>query len=180
MNRFGLCDPATARLLVDMESERVSWAWLFKGWGKNLQLQMASMNRKFEEYFEMAAKAKKNVASAPKSQGEFVWKGFVDVKLTEEHKASYAAWDIQDGDVWDGIATYCEAGVKIAITYNQKNASFTCSGTGQPTSGANSGYCVNAYAKSPYEAARVWLFKVSAVLSDDWSAYENPDDDGIG
>lgn len=128
----------------------------------------------------MAGKLKKQVAASAQNLPEFSWKGFVDVKLTEEHKAAYGAWDIQDSDVWDGIATYCEAGVKIALTYNSKNSSFTCSGTGQPASGANNGYCVNAYAKSPYEAARVWLFKVSAVLPDIWNTYTAPDTDSIG
>jgi hypothetical protein len=178
--RFGLLPPEAAGLLVALVNRRSKWAWLFKGWGKNTVILMASMNREFEEYFEMAAKAKSKVASGARNLPDFVWKGFVDVKLTEEHKAAYAAWDIQDSDVWDGIASYCEAGVKIAITYNQKNASFTCSGTGQPASGSNNGYCVNAYAKSPYEAARVWLFKVSTILPDDWSSFAQEDTFDIG
>lgn len=180
MSKYGLVSPDIAALLEAMELERKSWSWLFSGWGKNEQLRMASMNRSIKEYYEMAAKAKSKLAAGKKDLPEFSWKGFVDVKLTDSDKASYAAWDVADSDVWDGIATYCEAGVKIALTYNQQNSSFTCSGTGQPAAGANNGYCVNAYAKSPYEAARVWLFKVSTILPDVWSEYDAGDGDAIG
>ncbi len=180
MNRFGLVTPDTAELLIQLEAERKSWSWLFKGWGKNNQLCMASMNRSFKEYYDMAGKAKSKLASGKRDLPEFSWKGFVDVKLSDQDKANYAAWDVADSDVWDGIATYCEAGVKIALTYNAQNSSFTCSGTGQPASGQNNGYCVNAYAKSPYEAARVWLYKVSVLLPDVWSEYDAGESDSIG
>jgi len=180
MRKYGMAPAEAGRLLLLMELERRNWAWLWKPGVWKDPMIMASMNRKFEEYFDMAQKAKKAVAAGKKSLPEFVWKGFVDVKLSEQDKANYTAWDLADSDVWDGIATYCEAGIKIALTYNAQNASYTCSGTGQPAAGANNGYCVNAYAKSPYEAARVWLFKVSAILPETWSDYESGEADAIG
>lgn len=128
----------------------------------------------------MAVKAKKAIAREPKSPGEFTWKGFVDVKLTDTDKANLAAWDVSDSDVWDGIAQYCEAGIKVAVSYNAKNASFTCAGTGQASSGENNGYCVVAYAKTPYDAARVWLFKVATMLPAVWCEYDVGDSDDIG
>lgn len=165
--------------------QRLQWRkaglkWVVPGFAGKNAVFVQSFNRICEEIFDMAAKRTKTTAKAKASKTEFVWKGFVDVKLSDQDKGNYAAWDIEDDAVWDGIASYCEAGIKIALTYNASNASFTCSGTGQAASGNNNGWCVNAYAKSPYEAARVWLFKVSVILPPDWEDYDAGDADSIG
>ena len=128
----------------------------------------------------MAKQAKAAMASAPKKQVEFQWKGFINVNLTAEQKAAYKGWDVQDDDVWDGISTYCAAGYKINLSYNKANDKFNCTGTGQPDTGTNNGFAVSAFANSPYEAARVWLFKVSTILPDDWSTFSNGEVDDIG
>jgi hypothetical protein len=178
--RYGLTNREAAGLLNALTAERNSWA-LKKLWFQDNKARFAqSLNRSFEEYYDMAEKAKRKIGQGTKVDSEFTWKGFVDVKLNDTHKANYAAWDIEDNDVWDGIATYCEAGVKIAISYNKQNASFNCAGTGQTAAGANSGYCVVAHAKSPYEAARVWLYKVSAILPNVWNEYDSGNEDDIG
>lgn len=180
MRRFGLLDDEAARLLIEMLERHRAMTRIVPKFGDNKPRQMQSINRFCEEIFQMAAKAKNAMASKKRESTEFQWKGFVDVKLTDNDKANYAAWDIADSDVWDGIATYCEAGIKIALSYNTQNSSFNCAGTGQPSSGANNGYCVVAHAKSPYEAARVWLFKVSTLLPDVWSDYDAGNADDIG
>lgn len=180
MAKYGLVSREAALILNAMQVERRYWPVLFKSWGNNYAIQMASINRKLEEYYEMANKAKKAVASGQTTKGEFSWKGFIECKLSDTDKANYAAWDVADSDVWDGIAQYCEAGIKIAITYNAQNASFNCAGTGQPASGENNGYCVVAHAKTPYEAARVWLFKVATLLPPAWATYDAGHADDIG
>lgn len=178
--KYGLVSREAAAILTAMETDRRYWPRLFKSWGKNNAIQMASINRKLEEYYEMAKAAKKAVSSGQTSKAEFSWKGFVECKLSDSDKANYLAWDVADSDVWDGIAQYCEAGIKIALSYNTQNASFNCAGTGQPASGANNGYCVVAHAKTPYEAARVWLFKVATILPATWSEYDAGDSEDIG
>lgn len=139
-----------------------------------------SFNRYTQEYYGMAAKLKKAIAKKPITRAEFEWKGFVNVSLTVEQKETYKTWDIQDDDVWDGLAQYCAAGYKVNLSFNKQNDKFNCTGTGQPESGANSGYAVSAFANTPYEAARVWLFKVSTVLPDVWTEYESGVADDIG
>lgn len=180
MRRFGLLEDEAARLLIQMVERERAMSRVVPMFADNKPRQMQSINRFLEEIFEMAAKAKKAIASGKSATPEFSWKGFIDVKLSDADKGNYAAWDIADSDVWDGIATYCESGVKIALSYNAQNASFNCAGTGQPASGANNGYCVVAHAKTPYEAARVWLFKVSTMLPDVWNEYDAGDSDSIG
>jgi len=144
------------------------------------ELVIQSFNRYTEEIYNMAAKLKKTIASGKVKQQEFEWKGFVNVSLNSDQKEQYKAWDLQDDDVWDGIAQYCAAGYKINLSFNKQNDKFNCTGTGQPAAGANNGYAVSAFANTPYEAARVWLFKVSSVLPDIWSEYKSEDEDDIG
>lgn len=180
MTRYGLCERQTSALLCDLVSYRLDLPSRFRFFSPDKHRLMQSINRSYEEYYEMATKAKKAMSSTPKSDGEFQWKGFIDVKLGDVEKANLSLWDVNDGDVWDGIAQYCEAGVKVALTYNKANASFNCAGTGQPASGANNGYCVVAHARDPYTAARVWLFKVATLLPAVWSEYDSGDTDDIG
>lgn len=178
--RYGLTNREAAELLILMEKERGYWQQK-RLWFQNDKMRlMQSMNRNITEYYDMAIKVKNKIASKASKEQEFSWKGFVDVKLSDSDKANYSSWDIEDNDVWDGIATYCEAGVKIAISFNKQNASFNCAGTGQAASGDNNGYCVVAHAKSPYEAARVWLYKVSAILPPIWNEYDSGGQDDIG
>jgi hypothetical protein len=146
----------------------------------NRERVIQSFNRYTEEYYIMAAKLKTKIASKSPTRQEFVWQGFVNVNLTVEQKEEYRAWDVEDSEVWDGIATYCAAGYKVALSFNKQNDKFSCTGTGQPETGDNSGYAVSAFANTPYEAARVWLFKVSVVLPERWKdhAADAPDDIG--
>lgn len=140
-------------------------------WPKQPMIAEQSINRYFMEYYEMAAKAKAKIAAKQTTKKEFVWKGFVNAKLTEDHRQAFEAWDLQDSDVWDGIATYCEAGYKFNVTYNSGNSSFNCTVTGQPECGDNSGWAVSSFAKTPYDASRVTLYKLHAVLPAVWADY---------
>lgn len=180
MKQYGLASSEARVWLRFMDDERKHWAETFKFFSKKPLLELASINRKLEEYYVMAQKAKKAIASAPSRREDFAWKGFIDVKLSDSEKANLLAWDVADGDIWDGLARYCAAGIKISLSFNAKNDSFTCAGTGQPDAGPNHGYCVVAYAKTPYDAARVWLFKVATILPDSWSEYDSGDADAFG
>lgn len=158
-----------------------------QGWGENVvyfsnnrERAIQSFNRTTGELYIVASKLKKAIASKPSARKEFEWKGFINVDLTSDQKEAYRAWDIQDSDVWDGIATYAQSGVKVQLSYNKQNDKFNCTGTGQPDAGDNSGYAVSAFGRTPYDAARVWLFKVSSVLPDVWTDYAGADGDDIG
>ena len=128
--------------------------------------------------------ASKNLKSKLKvkvgKEADFEWKGFINVTLTSEQKEAFAAWDIQDADVWEGLATYAQTGYKVQLSFNRQNDKFNCTFTGQPACGDNSGYAVSAFANSPYQAVRVGLFKVSSVLPEVWSEYDTSEADEIG
>lgn len=163
-----------------LESVMIGWGANVVYFSNNRDRAVQSFNRSLEDIYTMAAKLKKAVASGKVERKEFVWNGFINVSLTADQKEAYRAWDIEDTDVWDGIAQYAVAGVKIQMSYNKQNDKFNCTGTGQPESGANSGYAISAFGNSPYNAARVWLYKVSAVVPDVWTEYEGAADDDIG
>jgi len=141
---------------------------------------MQSFNRYTEEIHNVAAKVQKKIAQQPQDKREFVWRGFIDVKMSEMDKANMQAWDITDQDVWDGIAQYCEAGVKVTMVWSPQQKAFICSGVGQANAGVNAGWCVTAFAKDPYSAARTWLFKVATMLPADWTEYQQPDGNDFG
>lgn len=146
----------------------------------NRERAIQSFNRYMEDIVAATKKLKKDVGVKAVSRKEFEWKGFINVNLTGEQKESFKAWDIQDDDVWDGVAQYAAAGYKIQLSFNKQNDKFNCTGTGQPETNSNSGYAVSAFANTPYEAVRVWLFKVSVVLPDDWTEYQASEADDIG
>lgn len=125
-------------------------------------IDVQKANEAFREKYGMAKPKKWDGA----------WKGFVDVKLSDEQREQYASWDVQDVEVWEGLAIFGEAGNKFSLTYNRQNdtwnAAYTCNMEGSP----NAGYTVTGFAPTPYEATRVLLFKMQCVLPDDWSDYK--------
>jgi len=175
--------------LYGKEAESLEF-WL-KGFGcavfsnvrhwKNTPLTLqASVNRSFDEYHNRANKLRGELGVAKKTFENSTWKGFVNVSLTAEQKEAYNVWDIQDSDVWDGLATYGEKGYKFSLTYNATNANWVAAYTGTEDAGKNAGYAVTGFASDPYNAARVLLFKVSAILPDVWKDYKPLPQDAIG
>lgn len=167
-------------LAKTMRAVRWHWGENVVYFSNNRERAIQSFNRSTQEISDVAAKLKKALASGKVSRKEFEWKGFINVNLTADQKEAYRAWDIADDDVWDGIASYATAGIKIQLSFNKQNDKFNCTGTGQPESGDNSGYAVSAFGNSPYNAARVWLFKLSCVLPDVWTDFVGAADDDIG
>lgn len=145
------------------------------------EIATQSYNRTFEEYYTLAKTTKAALTGKqPQTKGEFTWHGFVNVMLTSEQREAYAAWDVADQDVWDGVATYVASGYKLSLAFNKQNDKFTATLTGQPEAGANSGYAVSGFANDPYSATRVLLFKVACVLTDAWLDYKSDLADDIG
>jgi hypothetical protein len=151
-------------------------------WGKNAYGKMQyfakdkaraqqSVERSFEQYYALANQLRGVYGMAKKEFKSSDWKGFVDVKLTDEHRLQLDVWDIHDGDIFDGLATYGEGGYKFSLTYQKQQDSWVATYTGQDTAGKNAGYSVTAYAPTPYDAMRTLLFKVTVILPENWHDY---------
>lgn len=171
----------------DVLSARDELRFVIHKWGENVvyfskrpDTAVMSFNRGLEDILAATKNLKAKLKVKQAKDEEFEWKGFINVNLTNEQKAQFAAWDIEDGDVWEGLATYAQYGYKINLSFNRQNDKFNITFTGQPVCGVNSGFAVSAFASSPYNAARVGLFKISVVLPEDWSQYDPGDADDIG
>jgi len=139
-----------------------------------------SIARRFADYHDGCNYLRGEIGVAKKDFTNGTWKGFVNVPLSAEQKEQYASWDIEDNDVWDGLAAYGEKGYKFSLTYNAGNANWMATYTAQADSGKNEGYAVTGFANDPYSAARVLLFKVSCVLPDVWKDFKPLPQDSIG
>jgi hypothetical protein len=149
-------------------------------WKNTRPTLAASICRSFAEYHYRADKLREELGVAKKIFENSSWKGFVNVSLTAEQKEAYASWDLEDADVWLGLATYGEKGYKFSLTWSDNNSNWVATYTGTESAAKNAGYAVSGFAGSPYDAARVLLFKVSAILPDTWKEFKPLPHDSIG
>ncbi len=141
---------------------------------RGVKMLEQGVERSFEAYHTKANKLREALGMAKKDFKQTDWRGFIDVRMSDDLIDQYEAWDIHDSDVWDGLATYGERGYKFSLSYNAQSDNWVASYTGTTVVGANAGFTLSAFAGAPYEAARVLLFKVSCVLPDDWAEYRPP------
>lgn len=106
---------------------------------------------------------------ARKDKYQFTWKGFKDVKLSDTQKQAYEAWDAQDEELYELVATTVQAGYKFSCVYNTSNDTFIATLTGGQGSGAADGYSMSAFAPDWYNALRVLMFKHVEILAGDWT-----------
>lgn len=139
-----------------------------------------SVARHWDTFHRLMNDLRKALNVAKKTFDNGTWKGFINLSLSAEQKEQYASWDIEDSDVWLGLATYGEKGYKFSLTYNVANSNWVATYTGQEQAGKNSGYAVTGFASDPYNAARVLLFKVSCILPDVWKDFAPLPLDTIG
>lgn len=149
-------------------------------WEREPERCVQSVTRSFEDYHKTANLLREEIGVAKKDFSNSTFKGFINVPLSPEQKEAFGDWDIQDADVWDGLATYGEKGYKFSLSHNKSNESWIATFTAGEDTGKNSGYCVSGFASDPYNAARVLLFKVSAILPDVWKDFKPLPSDTIG
>jgi hypothetical protein len=115
-----------------------------------------------------------------KSRNETDWKGFVNVRLGAEERDALDAWDIQDGDVFEGLGGYLTGGYKLSVSYQKDQVSYVATIIGLDGTKKNAGRAVTAYGPDLYNALRTVLFKVVTLLPDDWTEYKPSPSDNIG
>lgn len=142
--------------------------------------QLQSLERKLEYRHTLCNLLRRELKVPKKDFSDSGWKGFVNVTLTGEQKTALQAWDIQDGDIWDGIASYNETGYKVTSSFNAANKSFTATVIGGEGTGKNAGRAVSAFAPTPYQAMRTLLFKISVLLPPVWTDYKAAVGDDVG
>lgn len=116
----------------------------------------------------------REVLDVPKQTPKKVeWAGFVDIRLTADQIDAFQSWDIQDDDVWLGMAGDVQGGYKFTSAYNGQNdtfsASYTCNILGDP----NAGYTLSAFGPDFYTACRMLLYKHHVVSNYNWTSYKS-------
>lgn len=106
----------------------------------------------------------------------FEFKGFANMKLTDDMKGDFDAWDCHDGDVFDGVAGLLSAGYKLSVSETADRKGVSCSVTGTQHHKKNHGLCVTSYAPTVYDAFRLALYKVTVLMPDDWNTISETGD----
>jgi hypothetical protein len=101
------------------------------------------------------------------------WKGFVNYVLSEEDKAAYSEWDVDDHDLWLLVAGHEQCGYKLSHTYNAKNDTFNANYVCNDEKSPNKGYCLSAFAPDWYNAVKILAFKHEVVLDGIWVGKES-------
>jgi hypothetical protein len=119
------------------------------------------------------------VAKKTRSSGSNGWKGFIDRPLSRDEREQCIHWDAGELSLEELLASLCESGYKISLTYNEKTQSFIFSLTGQDGSGKNAGYTLTSHARTVGQAAHVGAFKHYVLLEEDWNTatYVDMDND---
>lgn len=102
------------------------------------------------------------------SDRQSTWKGFVDVKMSEQEKELFSAWEVHDDDLFVLLADAVAHGHKMSLTFNKQNDTFVASFTGNEGTKDHEGYTLSAYAGDWYLAVRALLFKHTVLLDLNW------------
>ena len=111
-----------------------------------------------------AAKAKVE-GKTPASE----FKGFVNYVLTEDDKAGYNAWGLDDHDLWLLLTADIQAGYKFSCSYNKQNDTFSATYMCNDALSPNAGYCLSAFAPDWYNAVKSLIYKHNEVLGGLWN-----------
>lgn len=142
------------------------WVWFVNATIHHLQTD----SERLRELLGMPAKGREQSS----------WVGFVDIKLTNEEKEQFSAWDVNDEDLWIIFEDVIRTGHKVAVTYNKQNDNFVASFTGLEANKTNAGYTLSAFAPNWYAAVRVLVFKHSMILEGDFGNAKGRKSDEIG
>lgn len=129
-------------------------------------------------YLELEIRERLGMAKPNDRQS--TWKGFVDVKLTEQEKENFTQWDVHDNDLFLLLAEAVVAGHKQSLTWNKQNETYVFSFTGNEGAGKHEGYTLSAFAGDWYIALRVLLYKHHVLLEGDWSKAKDRPTENIG
>lgn len=97
------------------------------------------------------------------------FKGYVNYVLSDENKAVFSSWDIDDHDLWLLVAGHNQCGYKLSVSFNPKNDTFNATYMCNDTSSPNAGFCLSAFAPDWYNAVKILAFKHDVVLDGVWN-----------
>lgn len=121
-------------------------------------------------YFYWQSELRKVLGVANKNFKQPDFKGFINIKVTEEQFDLYQQWDVHDVDLYLLLSANVAAGYKQTSSYDADketyNATFICSDKDSP----NYGYGLSAFAPDWYNAIRLLVFKHEVLLQGNWGS----------
>jgi hypothetical protein len=164
-------DIATVRdILVSLKNRR----------GKQKGAFVSDLNDWFFWMFALEEELRERLGVAKRDERQSNWRGFVDVKMTDEEKQLFAQWDVHDNDLFLLMSEAVAAGHKLSISFNKQNDTFVCSFTGNDGTGKHEGYTLTAYAGDWYIAVRALVFKHAVLLNSDWTVAADRPSERLG
>jgi hypothetical protein len=99
-------------------------------------------------------KGKKGSKKGGMGEGfDAAFRGYINVELDDDQKASFAAWS-ESASIWDVFGAAVDDGVNIAVKKDPKSTGYVASATQRREGSPNAGLCVTARAGEPVKA---WL-----------------------
>lgn len=110
------------------------------------------------EIAKQDARRRKTEEAREAKDKTFVWRGFVNLSLTEQQKSAFNAWE-QDGDMTqDALLDAVERVGKVTLSWDDRQgcymAALTVTRQGRP----DSGFCVTARSLDLFRAVNRLLF----------------------
>jgi len=101
------------------------------------------------------------------------WGGWIDIKITEDEKASFHAWYEQSStSIMDWVYAAVGEGLKFGLSRDEAHECFVASLNGKGDSTSDLRFSLTARATDAHEATGLVLFKHYTLLDGDWKTYK--------
>lgn len=106
------------------------------------------------------------------------FRGYINLDLTEDQKATYPAWAASEA-FWSALEAFTEGGVNLSLKRERKTGGFMASATQRDPESVNAGLCVTARGKDAATAFGRVLFCLTLLSKkerwEDVQPMSNPD-----
>jgi hypothetical protein len=108
---------------------------------------------------------------AKASSPQFSQKTFINVPLTDEHKAQIKAWTMDLAEFDSLMTKLIEEGIRVTIVYDDFNQCFSTTLAQKDDKHRNAPYLLSGKGSTPLKSVRQALFIHWKLLDGDWATY---------
>lgn len=130
---------------------------------------LTSWSNEFDYKLEMImSQGKAKARSRKDAQGDFKWKGFVNLQMSGDQRAAFQDWQDENDDPFVLMTIVLTSGYKLGQTYNPSNQSFIATLTCTDMELPNGGYVMSAFHSSLEDAIAVLMYKHFNICNEIW------------
>lgn len=109
---------------------------------------------------------------APSQPGQVEWGGFINIRISDETKAIYAAWLGGDGtSFWSMLEDAMAEGLKYTVVWDVENDCYISSLTGNGCLGFNLRFSLSARSDRFEDATALLIFKHAVMCEGNWGNF---------